>query len=305
MWCISKGCNARCSFCNVYNEKPRTPSKERALHVVDNMIALHTVMLCITGGEPLLCPVVKDVIDYASSKGMLVQVNTNGSLLTARYHWLKNVNQICVSLDYADERHDESRKIPGLFLRIKEGLESCMKNGIKVVFSSLYRPSQNIDSLVEFSQRMGVPLTFCFPEVGGDLHSSSYDIPSKKELKAKVARVLKLKRNGANIINSDRYLKNVLEYLEKGKHSYKCRAADWMVYLDQDLLVRPCFYKEPVGTIDEVADDPELLFKNDFSGCQRCVDSSWGEVSAILEMLESLRFFEFIKEIKNFFSVTY
>ena len=78
------GCNFRCPFCHnaslVLNAEAveEIPEEEFFSYIEKRKGMLDGV--CITGGEPLLCPDIVDFIKKIRSLGLLVKLDTNGSL---------------------------------------------------------------------------------------------------------------------------------------------------------------------------------------------------------------------------------
>ena len=78
----------------------------------------------LSGGEPLVYPNLGGLVRLLKARcaPLRVFLNTNGALLTpARFAELveAGVDEVLISLDYPDERHDAFRAIPGLFARIQ------------------------------------------------------------------------------------------------------------------------------------------------------------------------------------------
>ena len=121
-WCASfeltHNCNARCHHCHrgeTVAEKLATTQK--LLEVCRELRPLVAIM---SGGEPLLRRDLLEIVRTlkAGCAPLRVFVNTNGALLTlARFVELveAGVDEVLISLDYPDERHDTFRAIPGLF----------------------------------------------------------------------------------------------------------------------------------------------------------------------------------------------
>jgi MoaA/NifB/PqqE/SkfB family radical SAM enzyme len=86
--------------------------------VVDGLCRVNpATILVLTGGEPLLRKDLPDIARYASGKGMMVVVGTNGTLLNdARIAELKKagVMGFSISVDSLDPKHHDSfRCLPG------------------------------------------------------------------------------------------------------------------------------------------------------------------------------------------------
>ena len=88
----------------------------------------------LTGGEPLLHPDFVEIVDMLSAEGLNMNMETNGTLLTAELaRYLKDetkLNFISISLDGADaETHDAFRNVPGAFDAALQGLDFLAEAG--------------------------------------------------------------------------------------------------------------------------------------------------------------------------------
>ncbi|MCC6140571.1 MAG: radical SAM protein [Nitrospira sp.] len=86
-WEITCRCNLRCVMC--YTDCRNTPEAVRRelataeiLQILDQLIGAGLLELCLTGGEPLARPDFFQIYDYAVSRGLLVTLFTNGTLIT-------------------------------------------------------------------------------------------------------------------------------------------------------------------------------------------------------------------------------
>ena len=80
-------CNMRCDMCYVRMDRQEMESKGRLrtaeewLEVARQMRDAGTLFLLLTGGEPLLYPGFRDLFAELKRMGMILTVNTNGTLI--------------------------------------------------------------------------------------------------------------------------------------------------------------------------------------------------------------------------------
>src|SRR5512135_3685314 len=108
---VTRRCNARCDFCRYWHTKAEdwlddfTPVIRR----------LRPTMVMVTGGEPLLRRDLEQIVRQIKicSRTIYVGMVSNGALMTVprgRALWDAGVDQIAMSLDFLDERHDRARR---------------------------------------------------------------------------------------------------------------------------------------------------------------------------------------------------
>jgi radical SAM protein with 4Fe4S-binding SPASM domain len=124
LW-LTYRCNAHCSFCIFTSEEihredlsGRELSLEQIVRLLDDLAALGTRRIMITGGEPTLREDLVDIVAYATRHRIRTGIFTNGSLLShslAEELVAAGIDTICISLDAADTAlHDSLRNVPGL-----------------------------------------------------------------------------------------------------------------------------------------------------------------------------------------------
>jgi len=107
---VTMRCNARCDFCDYW----QTPASEKANELrsfADAARFFDPMMVCFTGGEPLLRRDLEALVSAVNTAVRLKYITliTHGAMLTverARSLWEAGINQFSVSLDFLDERHD-------------------------------------------------------------------------------------------------------------------------------------------------------------------------------------------------------
>jgi MoaA/NifB/PqqE/SkfB family radical SAM enzyme len=80
---VTRRCNLSCGYCHEYDHSsppvPLAALRER----IDHLARLRSVIVTLTGGEPLLHPDLVPVVAHVRERGMTPALNTNGFLLTA------------------------------------------------------------------------------------------------------------------------------------------------------------------------------------------------------------------------------
>lgn len=109
---VTRRCNLACGYCNEFDHiSPPVETQELVDRI--NLIAdAGTVVLTFTGGEPLLHPMLDELIRLGVSRGMVCTSITNGYTVTRR--WIERLNEsgltiLQVSIDNL-EPNDVSEK---------------------------------------------------------------------------------------------------------------------------------------------------------------------------------------------------
>lgn len=139
-WNLTQRCNLRCAHCYLSAGERDAGSvneltTEECFRVVDEFCTVNpAALLVLTGGEPLLRRDLSDIARYATQKGMMVVVGTNGTLLSDRkIRELENagVMGVSISVDSLDpQKHDAFRALPGALEGALSGIEACNRNGL-------------------------------------------------------------------------------------------------------------------------------------------------------------------------------
>ena len=90
------------------------------------------IMICITGGEPLLHSDLEKIIKLAKEKGFLVGMTTNATLVSeekAKNLSKSGLDTIAVSLDGIGKTHDKFRNVNNSFEKAIEGIRNFQKEG--------------------------------------------------------------------------------------------------------------------------------------------------------------------------------
>jgi len=148
---ITKFCNLSCFYCyakDILNSNDvREPSLADLKHIIDQIYNEGCRWINILGGEPLLRNDIEEFIDYVRSKGMFIEITTNGCFIKKRINAMKKVDHLCISLD-GDKKSNDKNRGEGSFEKIIEGIEYAVAHGIKVrVHATLCKRSMSKNSL--------------------------------------------------------------------------------------------------------------------------------------------------------------
>jgi MoaA/NifB/PqqE/SkfB family radical SAM enzyme len=162
-------------------------STTEALSVIDQLADAGLMVLAFSGGEPMLRRDWRELVGHAVSRGLSVNVGTNGSTVTEqRADDLKRlgVHSVTVSLDgHRPEVHDHFRQFRGLYDRTLTAIRRLVARELRVVvgFTPTRLNWQDGPGVVEVAERLGAttvnlseyvpagrgPLSLCSPTVSG------------------------------------------------------------------------------------------------------------------------------------------
>ena len=159
-------CNFDCSYCYQvgYDNEANTPSKE----IIDSFFSYvvkefsnRKKYITLFGGEPLLTgnknkEVVKYFLEQAELNNIDIAIVTNGYALTEYMDILKSksIREIQVTLDGADEIHNQRRPLRGgnpTFYKIVEGIDLALSNNLTINLRVVI-DKENIYGLVELAR---------------------------------------------------------------------------------------------------------------------------------------------------------
>jgi radical SAM protein with 4Fe4S-binding SPASM domain len=162
-WNLTKKCNLRCPHCYLEAgaEAEDELTTEECLGLIDEMKALGTEMLILTGGEPLLRRDIYEIARYASDHGLWVVMGTNGVLVTdrvARKMVECGVRGVGISIDSLDPaKHNRFRGGPNAWELSVRALEICRAHGLEVLVQTTVMAMnyEEIPALIAFAREKG------------------------------------------------------------------------------------------------------------------------------------------------------
>jgi radical SAM protein with 4Fe4S-binding SPASM domain len=171
-WNVTRRCNLECTHCylpaktrkkSVTASEPDELTSKEAFQLIDKIALVNPeVMLILSGGEPLLREDFFDLAAYATGKGMMVVLGSNGMLIdeaVARKMRQSGVSGISISLDSIDPvHHDTIRSCKGAWERAVAAITHCNNADLSVQINTVVT-KKNYDQLPElivYSRSLGV-----------------------------------------------------------------------------------------------------------------------------------------------------
>lgn len=240
---VTKRCNARCDFCSYWRESP----PEELPDYVDVLRRLQPLSLSLTGGEPLLRQDLPAVIASLRRNTAFVHLSliTNGALLTVDRGlelWEAGLDELTISLDYLDERHDQGRKIPGLTRHVLEVAPKLRKAGVNLGFNTVLKRDnfREIPGLLARTEQLGIPTsisTYNPRRVNNGEHAvRPQDLGELREV---IRKVKALRSRLGTPTTGNYYLDRVPRFFEHGGVP-GCTAGKNWVQVTPDGMIKRC-----------------------------------------------------------------
>ena len=264
---ITTACDLRCPQC--YNSSvPKEMDRNTLMNYLNEIAAMGTKAIGLTGGEPLLCSYIEDIIERITHLGMGAIMVTSGSGLSKiRLEQLidKGLRQIILSLNGSTrEVHERSRNGYQLAINAIE-----LFSDSSIPFSINWVPRKdNVDDfpeLLKLAERYGAG-KISILRLKPASESEKDQVLDKADL-LRLAEYIKANRNlKIKISVSECYsiLRNLVYDMEDNATKTGCRAGRNYMVIDVDGYLRPCRimkYKEKNDSIYDYWHNAKILEK--------------------------------------------
>jgi MoaA/NifB/PqqE/SkfB family radical SAM enzyme len=218
---VNRGCNLRCSFCDLY-ERPQRMPVDKAVALLDEAVRIGTRTLVVTGGEPTLHPGLPEIVRAAKTRGLGVNITTNGTLLDRHYAPLvaAGLDSLSVSIDGLPDTHDRIRGQRGAHDKAWEQLVRVVRDG-RVQASVYFTVTrENVRELVAVWERVReLGARFDFWPVNDAPEQALVSEPDRAAWRAAVARIAE---QDAEVAARAHYYDEALRYHAGEKASMRC-----------------------------------------------------------------------------------
>lgn len=245
---VTLSCNANCRHCDrggiIGGEERLGPEGYAQLYSL-----LNSPVIQISGGEPLLREDVTEIIRALKQSNGLPYVVfvTNAFLLNeGNYLELKaaGVDQFSISLDFPDERHDEFRRLPGLYAHLQETIPRLADLGYNdiVLNSAITRNNLRcLPRLAKKAEEWNVAISYSAYTILRTGHKDHF-IYSREDLKIlrqSINDLVQKKRENRRIVTSEFILRKTYEFFKNG-FIPNCRAGKRFLVVMPDGYLNPC-----------------------------------------------------------------
>ncbi len=180
-------CNMNCKMCYVRLSKKEMDEQGKLLNysewlkIVDEAIKQGLLFLLLTGGEPLLYPEFKELYQELSRRGLVLTVNTNGTLIDEtwaeffRKYGCRRINITLYGKD--DETYEKLCNNPKGFSQVMNAARYLKEKKVPFRFTCSVTPDnvEQLPDLQKIADEMGVPLavaSYMFPGVRKNITAS-------------------------------------------------------------------------------------------------------------------------------------
>ena len=246
---VTHSCCADCVHCDKGGIKP-----DRAHMTLDDYRRVSEELkpgVCqMSGGEPLLRDDLEDIIRAVkrpSGLPMVVCVSNSWLMTEERYLSLRDagVSLFSISLDFPDERHDDFRRIPGLFAKMSSLIPYLVKkygrNDLVLNSALTHANFATIPELVAKAEEWGTQISFsAYSSLRTGDTSLCITAPEDLALLHRHFDWAKEhKRHAKTIVNSDYVLDKTYRFFAEGGMG-GCQAGRRFVVIRPDGLINAC-----------------------------------------------------------------
>ena len=250
-------CNMNCDMCYIrlsrteMEKKGRMRTADEWISMGEEMERAGVLFLLLTGGEPLLFPDFRRLYLSLKERGMILTVNTNGTLIDADWAAFFGENKprrINITLYGADDRAYETLcHYPGGFEKTVQGIRLLKERGVDVkINGSVTKSNRNdMEKIYSIGRELGAPVhmdTYMLP--GIHERKLPFEAQSRLEPEEAAAAEMEMLRNEMNPEDLRMYVQQMLLQIKKEGNVYSegitCMAGNCSFAVNWQGEMRPC-----------------------------------------------------------------
>lgn len=250
-------CNMNCDMCYIrlsrteMEKKGRMRTADEWISMGEEMERAGVLFLLLTGGEPLLFPDFRRLYLSLKERGMILTVNTNGTLIDADWAAFFGENKprrINITLYGADDKAYEMLcHYPGGFEKTVQGIRLLKERGVDVkINGSVTKSNRNdMEKIYAIGRELGAPVhmdTYMLP--GIHERKLPFEAQSRLEPEEAAAAEMEMLRNEMNPEDLRMYVQQMLLQIKKEGNVYSegitCMAGNCSFAVNWQGEMRPC-----------------------------------------------------------------
>lgn len=250
-------CNMNCDMCYIrlsrteMEKKGRMRTADEWISMGEEMERAGVLFLLLTGGEPLLFPDFRRLYLSLRERGIILTVNTNGTLIDADWAAFFGENKprrINITLYGADDRAYETLcHYPGGFEKTVQGIRLLKERGVDVkINGSVTKSNRNdMEKIYAIGRELGAPVhmdTYMLP--GIHERKLPFEAQSRLEPEEAAAAEMEMLRNEMNPEDLRMYVQQMLLQIKKEGNVYSegitCMAGNCSFAVNWQGEMRPC-----------------------------------------------------------------
>ena len=260
---LSERCNSRCVTCDYWRHGRADMNFEAVQRLLPSLAQLHTRVVLLSGGEPLLNPEWESIAHALRDAGLKVWLLTSGlSLAKNARRAARAFDAITVSLDGTDRQTYQAIRGLDALDKVCEGIRAAADQGVAPgVRVTLQRANfWQLPGFVPLAKDLGarqvsfLAVDVANPHAFGRTQSFSSDLallpeelPVLHELLCDLERERAADFRSGFIAESPAKLRRILQYFGAlhGKTSYpsvRCNAPEFSAVVGATGRVQPCFF---------------------------------------------------------------
>jgi MoaA/NifB/PqqE/SkfB family radical SAM enzyme len=243
---VTRRCNLACGYCHEYDSVSAPVDAALLERRIDHAGALGTLVLTLTGGEPLLHPALDRLVARAVSSGMVCTLISNGYALTRE--WIRRLNDaglafLQLSVDNVDA-NEFSQKSWTLVRKRLELLKETARFGVNVNAVLGASTLQQTRDVVAQVKEIGFFMTV------GLMHDADGQVVPGLLGSALAAAYGEMRRGSRKSIFHLAGEGWERDMLHDGSSAFKCRAGGRYLYVDELGAVSYCSQRRGQPGID-------------------------------------------------------
>lgn len=252
-------CNMNCDMCYIRMSKEemnsigRIKTADEWLEIAKELKNLGTMFILLTGGEPLLYPEFKKLYTGLKQLGMIITINTNGTLLTkeiAEFLSLDKPRRINITLygasneTYSKICHNDR----GYDLTL-QGIQNCIDNHIDIKLNGTIIKDNlhDLDSIIQLSKDLNLYLkvdTYMYPTIRNNYRIYNKDTRlTPKQAALATIKINQLQRTQEEFNDYIHYIiQNYNIECNETNRNIPCRAAKSSLWITWNGTMNPCVF---------------------------------------------------------------